>query len=73
MELKLQAYQCTSCPIEFVIVCLSESQWNQDDDNPYCPKCGSDTDVHVIDCLDFTMAQKVQQYEITITPKPLEA
>lgn len=67
--LKLDAWQCGSCPLEFVVVSLSVKQ--AFDSAPYCPACGDDDQVHKIDCLDFTLVEKVQEYVIEKRVKPL--
>ena len=66
---RLDAFQCGTCPFEFVVVCLNRpQQWT---DTPYCPACGRDDEVHKIDCLDFRITEGVQQYEILKGLKPI--
>ena len=66
---KLDAFQCGDCKYEFVVVSLNQRQaWA---DTPYCPVCGQDDPVSRIDCLDFSIREKVQEYEITKGLKPI--
>ena len=68
-EHKLKAHQCSDCSYEFVIVSLNKPQeWKN---VPYCSECGSDEHVAQIDCLDFRMTEKIQQYEIAKSLKPI--
>lgn len=53
----------------FVVVNLSGQQGF--DSPPYCPACGDDDQVHKIDCLDFTLVEKVQEYVLEGRVKPL--
>jgi hypothetical protein len=65
----LAAWQCAPCDYEFVIVSLAGKQ--AFDGPPFCPCCGDDDGVHKIDCLDFTLLEKVCEYEVTKSVKPL--
>lgn len=71
IEHKLVAYQCSDCKFEFVIICLNDEQWKSDDNDPSCPKCGDDSEVHEIDCIDLRLIERVQQYELTKSMKIL--
>jgi len=70
-DLKISAFKCSDsdCALEFVIVCLNAIQ-DWDEDAPHCPHCG-ESDAVKIDCLDITLKEKVQEYEIIRVPKPL--
>ena len=69
-EHRFKAFQCTDCRLEFVIVCLNQNlEWKKED--PFCPQCGDADEVAPIDCLDFLLVERVQQYELVREPKPL--
>jgi len=66
MEKTLDAYQCSNCQMEFVVVPLNGKSLS----NPvYCPECGDDGEVHKIECLEFTITYKDLQYAVTVKPK----
>lgn len=69
MALKLKAYACSECDYEFVIVALNKKQ--MDSTNPYCPECGSDEYTRSIDCVDLSISEHTQQYEIEKWLKPI--
>lgn len=64
----LDSWQCASCAFEFVIVGLNRKTV---EDTPYCPECGDSEDVHKIDCLDFALVEKVQEYVVEKRLRPL--
>lgn len=68
METTLNAYQCSDCSFEFVIVGLNCNAKSVMDD-PFCPKCGNNDEVHKIDCLEFKMTYKDLQYTVSVNPK----
>lgn len=64
----LDSWQCASCDFEFVIVGLNRKTV---EDPPYCPECGDSDAVHKIDCLDFALVEKVQEYVVEKRLRPL--
>jgi len=68
METTLNAYQCSDCSFEFVVVGLNCNS-NVIGETPYCPKCGDCDEIHKIDCLEFKLTYKDLQYAVTVKPK----
>lgn len=67
-EHKLDVFHCTDCKFEFAIVGLNKK--HLPDDTP-CPECGDNSNVSTIDCLDFRLIEKTQQFELVKGMKPL--
>lgn len=69
MSAKLNAYRCTECDFEFVVVSLNKNQMGTA--SPYCPECGSDEYTSKIECVTLSLSERERQYEIEKSLKPI--
>ena len=69
MSAKLNAYRCTECDFEFVVVSLNKNQMGTA--SPYCPECGSDEYTSKIECITLSLSERDRQYEIEKALRPI--